>query len=382
MTLADPIRFLIGLALLVWGAERLVRGASSFARRLGVPPLVIGLTVVAFGTSSPELAVSIGSSLSDRPEIALGNVVGSNIFNVLLILGASALITPLAVSARLVRFDVPVMIGVSALVLLLALNGTIGRVDGVLLLATGALYFFLLYRGARANHQAGPTPGVPPKAASEPTTTASSSGAPVRRGPAAGGLFRDILAVVLGLAFLFLGTHWLLKGAIAIATALGVSPLIIGLTIVAAGTSLPELVTSIAAAARKEQDIAVGNVVGSNVFNLLFVLGAAATLSGGLAVERETLQLDLPVMLAVAVACLPVFFTGSRIGRWEGLLFLAYYVAYMTFVALESLAPAVAPAFKAVMLGLVVPLTAVTLGVIAWRQWHATRRERGSGEPV
>lgn len=370
MTLADLVRFLVGLALLVWGAERLVHGSSSLARRLGVRPLVIGLTVVAFGTSSPELAVSLGSGVAGRPEIALGNVVGSNIFNVLLILGISATITPLVVSARLVRFDVPVMIGVSALTLLLALDGRIGRTDGVFLLAIGTAYFYLLYRTARRSAvTAGQWPAYPPAAAGTP-------GGPERR-PAP---FGDIAAVVFGIAFLVLGAHWLLQGAVAIATAMGVSPLIVGLTVVAAGTSLPELAASIAASARREQDIAVGNVVGSNVFNLLIVLGLAALLSGGLDVERETLQLDLPVMLAVAVACLPVFFTGSRIGRWEGVLFLAYYAAYVTFVALESLAPAVAPAFRNVMLGLVVPLTAVTLGVIAWRQWYGARRPQRNEE--
>ncbi|MEJ2185562.1 MAG: calcium/sodium antiporter [Gemmatimonadota bacterium] len=371
MTLADLVRFLVGLALLVWGAERLVRGSSSLARRLGVRPLVIGLTVVAFGTSSPELAVSLGSGVAGRPEIALGNVVGSNIFNVLLILGVSATITPLVVSARLVRFDVPVMIGVSALTLLLALDGRIGPTDGAFLLSIGAAYFYLLYRTAR---RSAVTTGQWP--AYQPATDAGTPGRPERR-PAP---FGDIVAVVLGIAFLVLGAHWLLQGAVAIATAMGVSPLIIGLTVVAAGTSLPELATSIAASARRERDIAVGNVVGSNVFNLLIVLGLAAVLSGGLDVERETLQLDLPVMLAVAVACLPVFFTGSRIGRWEGVLFLAYYAAYVTFVALESLAPAVAPAFRNVMLGLVVPLTAVTLGVIAWRQWYGARRPQRNEE--
>lgn len=359
MTLADAVRFLVGLAFLVWGAERLVRGSSSLARRLGVHPLVVGLTVVAFGTSSPELAVSIGAGMAGRPEIALGNVVGSNIVNVLLILGLSATITPLVVSARLVRFDVPVMISVSALTMLLALDGRIGRLDGVLLLATGAAYFFILYRTARLTGNDAP-PGA---------------GAPATPLPS---LRQNLLAVGLGLALLILGAHWLVLGAVAVATALGVSPLIIGLTVVAAGTSLPELATSIAASARREQDIAVGNVVGSNVFNLLIVLGFTALLSRDLVVPRETLQLDLPVMLAAAVACLPVFFTGSRIGRWEGLLFLAYYAAYITFVALESLAPAIAPAFRDVMLSLVAPLTAITLGVIAWREW-AARRRRANG---
>ncbi|MEJ2217435.1 MAG: calcium/sodium antiporter [Gemmatimonadota bacterium] len=369
MTLADAVRFLVGLAFLVWGAERLVRGSSSLARRLGVPPVVLGLTVVAFGTSSPELAVSIGAALAGRPEIALGNVVGSNIVNVLLILGLSATVTPLIVSARLVRFDVPVMISVSALTMLLALDGRLGRLDGVLLLVTGAAYFFVLYRTARlTGDDSAPRAGAP---ATRPPRHKHDT----KRPPS---LLRILFAVGLGLALLILGAHWLLRGAVAIATALGVSPLIVGLTVVAVGTSLPELATSIAASVRREQDIAVGNVVGSNVFNLLVVLGTVAVLSGDLVVERETLQLDLPVMLAVAVACLPVFFTGSRIGRWEGLLFLAYYAAYIAFVALESLAPAIAPAFRDAMLGLVVPLTAITLAVIAWHEWVA-RRRRANG---
>jgi len=347
------VLFVLGLGLLVAGAEALVRGSAGLAGRFRIPPLVVGLTVVAFGTSSPELAVSLSAALKGQADIALGNVVGSNIFNVLFILGVSALITPLVVARQLVRLDVPVMIGVSALTLLLAWNGRVSRLEGVVLLVGIVLYTAWLVRLARAG-RAEPGEGV------------------VGRGDP---LALQLVLIVAGLALLVLGSRWLVGGAVAIAKAFGLSELIIGLTIVAAGTSLPEVASSVIAAIRGQRDIAVGNVVGSNIFNLLCVLGvSAAAAPGGVAAARPALAFDLPVMIAVALACLPIFLTGHRIERWEGGLFLAYYIAYTLFLVLDAQDHDAAPLFGAFMLAFALPLTAITLTVVAIRVLRAAPR--------
>ena len=347
MTLA---LFLLGLALLLVGAELLVRGASRLAASLSIPPLVIGLTVVAFGTSAPELAVSVGGALAGRGDIAFGNVVGSNIFNVFFILGLAALVAPLTVSEKLVRLEVPLMIGVSLLLLVLGRNGLIGRGEGVLLMILGAAYTVVQVRAGRRQGEAqDPAAGDPP----------------------VGSRWRSVVLVVVGLALLVLGARWLVEGAVALARSLGVGELIIGLTVIAAGTSLPELATSVMASLRGERDLAVGNVVGSNIFNILWVLGATSAISTeGVRVPAEAWRLDLPVMVAAAVVCLPIFFTGFVISRWEGGLFFACYLGYTLLLVLTALA---APAFDtfrlAILGGLILP--AVLLhGAFALKEWR------------
>lgn len=332
--------FAAGLLLMIFGAELLVRGASRLAAAVGLSPLVIGLTVVAFGTSAPELAVSLRSTLSGQDSVALGNVIGSNTFNVLFILGLSALITPLAVSSQLVRLDVPVMIAASLGVIGLALDGGIGRIDGLLLCAG-----FVAYTAALL---------LAPKGDKGEAAESSET----RR-------LTPTLQVLGGLALLVLGSNWMVAAAVAMATTLGVSELVIGLTIVAAGTSMPEVVTSVVASLRGERDIAVGNIVGSNLFNLLAVLGVAAVAApGGVAVEPSVLRFDLPVMAAVAVVCLPIFFTGMAIDRWEGAVLLGYYAAYTAYLVLAATGHAALPAFSSGMLWFVIPLTALTLVVL------------------
>ena len=308
--------FLAGLAALVMGAEWLVRGASHLAAIVGVSPLVIGLTVVAFGTSSPELAVSVQAAWSGQADLSVGNVVGSNLFNVLFILGISAVITPLAVNYQLLRLDVPVMIVVSVLTLVLGWDGAISRLDGALFVAGLVVYMAWLIRTSRrelAAEQQASTLDTPPSE---------------RWGQQ---VLTDLALIAVGLGLLVLGSHWLVQGAVAIATALGVSQLVIGITVVAAGTSLPEVAASVAAAVRGERDIAVGNVIGSNIFNVLAVLGISSLVtSGGVPVSAAALDFDIPVMVATAIACLPVFYTGGTISRWEGVLFLGYYGIYST----------------------------------------------------
>ncbi len=351
-----------GLVILTIGAELLVRSASALASTIRIPPVLIGLTVVAFGTSTPELVVSLQSSLTGQPDIALGNVVGSNIFNVLFILGLSALIVPLQVSHRLVRVEVPLMIGLSGLMALLALDGRIGRLDGLLL--TGGLVTWTGWTIIRA--RTGKQDDVAGEAAADSGTTPPHSWS------------RIALHIVLlsgSLILLVLGARWFTASAHSLARLFGIPELIIGLTVVAAGTSLPEAATSIVAAIRGERDIAVGNVVGSNIFNILGVLGMSSVAStGGIAVSPEALSFDIPVMVAVAVACLPIFFTGHLIARWEGGLFFFYSCAYTGYLIAAATSPAVSRTMEVIMAGMIIPLTVITLVITAAR---AFRRESG-----
>lgn len=341
----------IGLVVLTGGAEFLVRGAVRLAGAVGISPLVIGLTVVAFGTSAPELAVSLIAAIGGRGDVALGNVVGSNIFNVLFILGLSALIVPLAVAQQLLRIEVPLLIGVSILVLVFGIDGRIGRLEGIVLF--GLLIFYTAFSVRMSRRE---TREVREEYERE-------FGAPPESGRSSRG--RIVLAGVLaagGLALLVLGSHWFVGGAVVIAEQLGLGELVIGLTIVAAGTSLPEVATSIVAAVRGERDIAVGNVIGSNLFNLLCVLGLSGSIApAGVPVSADALAFDLPVMLAVAFACLPIFATGHRISRWEGALFLLYQGVYTTLLILAARGHASLRTPEIVGLVFVVPLGTIAV---------------------
>ncbi|MCI0480119.1 MAG: calcium/sodium antiporter, partial [Candidatus Dadabacteria bacterium] len=336
----------------------LVRGASRLASTVGISPLVVGLTVVAFGTSSPELAVSVIASVNDKADISLGNVIGSNILNVLFILGLSAVIVPLAVSRQIIRLDVPIMIICSVLVLLMGLDGSISRTDGILFTAGIIAYTAFLIRQSRKEKERPSDEFVKEYKANGKRT-----------------LLIDIALVAAGLGLLVLGSRWLVNGAVMIATYLGLSELIIGLTIVAAGTSLPEVATSVIASIRGERDIAVGNIVGSNIFNILAVLGISGIAApDGIAVPESVLRFDIPVMTAVAVACLPIFFTGNVIARWEGKLFMLYYAAYTTYIVLDSTDHYFERTFAFGMIWFVIPLTAITLAVLVIRSIRRNRK--------
>lgn len=340
---------LVGLVLLAVGGEILVRGASRLAALAGISPLVIGLTVVAFGTSAPELAVSLKASYDGETDIAVGNVVGSNILNVLFILGLSALIAPLRVSSQLIRADIPLMIAASIAMLLLGLDGAISRLDGIGLFSGLLIYTGLtLLKSRKLNVLA-------KEQFKEEIERRLMKASALR-------VVWQFILIGAGLALLTGGARWLVDGATTLARLAGMSELLIGLTIVALGTSLPEAATSVLASLRGERDIAVGNVVGSNIFNILCVLGlSASVVPHGVQVSTTALRLDIPIMIGVAVACLPIFFTGHLIARWEGGLFLAYYVAYTIYLILDETAPAVSHTFGFVMLSAVVPLTAVAL---------------------
>nr|WP_298135730.1 calcium/sodium antiporter [uncultured Pseudomonas sp.] len=362
MTLMTLVYLLAGLVLLVAGAEVLVRGAAKLAAQFGIPPLVIGLTVVAFGTSAPETAVSVQAAFNNSGDLAIGNVIGSNIANVLLILGMTALVAPLIVSRQLIRLDVPIMIGASLVVYALAWDGSLSRLDGALLFAGVLGYTTFLIISSRKD-----------KTAAADDEFAKEFGLDEAPKPHATAINLGLL--IAGLVLLVAGSNFLVEGAVGLARALGLSELVIGLTVVAIGTSLPELATSIMAAIKGERDIAVGNIVGSNIFNLLCVLGLASLVSpSAIPVAANALAFDFPVMIAVAVACLPIFFSGYRINRWEGLLFLAYYLAYTAYLVLSSTGRPFAAVFGDALLGYALPLTAVTLVIIAGRSWHRHRQ--------
>ncbi|WP_223516482.1 calcium/sodium antiporter [Pseudomonas sp. GL-B-19] len=349
------IELLSGLVLLIAGAELMVRAAVRLAARWHVRPLIIGLTIVALGSSAPQMAVSLQATLAENADIAVGSVIGSSIFNILVTLGLSALIIPLRVSRQLVRLDIPLMIGASLLVFVLAWNEELTRTDGVILLAALALYLSLLLRQSR--HSARPT-----------------SSDPLSRPPP---WFVSLLMIVAGLAMLIYAGHLLLGAAVEVATDLGLSERIIGLTIVAVSTSLPELATSLIAALRGEREIAVGNVIGSNLFNLLGVLGVTALIAPSpLSVSPNALDFDLPVMLGVAVFCLPLFYTGYRVTRAEGLLCLGLYLAYGLHVVSFTTGMPLAAKLEHLMLFFVLPALVAFLlftSLLAWRRQHHKR---------
>ncbi|SFD46550.1 calcium/sodium antiporter [Streptomyces aidingensis] len=372
MDLLDAGRIVAGLVLLIVGGELLVRGASALARRAGISALVVGLTVVSVATSSPELAVTLGAVLRDEPGLAVGNAVGSNIANILLILGVCAVVTPLLVRRRLVRLDLPLMAALSAALLLMALDGRIGAWDGIVLLAAMAGYLALTVVTGRREAAAGAAGDSP----------AAGAGAPADDPPLP--VPRSLLLVAGGVGLLVLGANLLVEGAVNAATAAGVSSLVVGLTVVAVGTSLPELAVSVIAVRRGERDLAVGNVVGSNIANIGLILGLPAVLSGdGLPVPDAAAALDIPLMLAAAVALLPIAFTGFSVARWEGALFLGLYTAYTAYVVLAATEHDALDGFTAAMAWFVLPLVAMTLIAVTAYEFgrRAGRPGPDPGEP-
>jgi len=348
-----------GLALVVVGAELLVRGAARAAAALGVPSLLIGLTVVAYGTSSPELAVSLSAGAAAQPDLALANVVGSNIFNVLAILGLAALLAPLMASAEVVRREIPLMLLVTVGAMVLGADGRLGRGDGLLLVAGLAAVTIGQVRAARR--------AVRARRRASTTATAAATR------PARAGLLLDALFVGVGLTALVVGAGWLVDAAIAIALDLGVGEVVIGLTIVAAGTSLPELATSVVAALRGERDLAIGNVVGSNVFNLLGILGLASLAApAGLTVAPQVFGLDAWVALGAAALLLPLARTGSALVRWEGAVLVLAYAAYLAAVVAIALGRLAIPA-----VGIGVAVAGLPLAAAAAVIARSARRRRG-----
>lgn len=345
--------FIAGLVILIVGADLLVRGAARLAAAFGVSPLVIGLTIVAIGTASPEIAVSLQAAVTGQGDLTLGNVLGSNIFNILFILGITALLAPIVIAQQLIRKDAPIMLGVSLLALGLASDGNLGFGDGMVLLSGMVVYVVFALWQSRLESKKVQDEYAEEFAAKEPLTTQN--------------MLLNMFFILAGLGLLVWGSRWLVDSAVFIAKALGVSELVIGLTIVAVGTSLPEVATSIIAALKGESDIAVGNAVGSNIFNLLGVLGLGALLAPqGISVVERVLRLDYLVMVFVALICLPIFYIDNRISRVEGTLLLGYYVLYVTYVILQASKSSTLPAVT-LFITFFASITFVALVVVAVR---------------
>ncbi|MFZ2235549.1 MAG: calcium/sodium antiporter [Dokdonella sp.] len=342
--------FFAGLIALTAGAELLVRGASKMALSFGISPLVVGLTIVAFGTSTPEVAVSVGAILDGQTDIAVGNVVGSNIFNLLFILGVSALVAPLVVNIQLIRQEVPILLGASLLLLVFSLDGRVGVAEGIILFSLLVVYTVFLVVQSRRETQ-------------EARDEYAGEFQPSSKGGWDGRLPVQIGLIVLGLTLLVVGAGWLVSSAVVFAKALGVSDVMIGLTIVAVGTSIPDAATSLMAAIKGERDIAVGNVVGSSTFNILGCVGVSGLASGeaGLLIPPSLMAFDIWVMVAAALACLPVFITGREIARWEGGVFLGLYAGYLIYLILVEQHSAALSWYSTAMTGLVLPLAVIAL---------------------
>ena len=376
----------VGFVLLIGGGEVLVRGAGGLAATLGISPLVVGLTVVAFATSAPEFAVSVDAALSGYPGLAVGNVVGSNIANILLILGLTAIVAPLVATSRIVRVDIPIMVLFSLVLLLVALDGTISFLDGLLLFAGLVAYVVATIvisrkqsggRAAAASKEPVGDGAVDDSSGSDSADETRSSGV-----AASHPVLVSSALVIVGVVMLVVGARLLVTAASDLAAAWGMSDLVIGLTVVAVGTSLPELATSMVAAIRGERDLAIGNIVGSNMFNIGAVLGMTSLIAP-IEIAAGAIRFDLPIMLAVSLALLPIAFTGLAIARWEGVLFTGFYAAYIAYVVLQAADHDALGPFSAAMLWFVIPITALWLIVLATYELGVLRgRAQTRGRPV
>ncbi|MBN1687738.1 MAG: calcium/sodium antiporter [Candidatus Omnitrophica bacterium] len=296
-----------GLACLFLGAEILIKGASRLASLLGIKPIIIGLTIVAFGTSAPEAVVSIYAALQSKPDIAMGNIVGSNIFNIAFILGVSAMVRPLKVDSLSLKREMPFVVASAVLLWVLGRDGVLGRVDGIILFSIFAIFIWVCFLNKGVNHEEKRSPVHP------------------------NGKFLHGIQIVVGLSVLVLGANLFLTGAVGLARVVGLSELIIGVTLVAAGTSLPELATSVIAAWRKQDDISIGNISGSNIFNILFIISIVAIISP-LSVSQPFIARDIPVMIIISLVMLPIMKTGFIISRLEGFFLALCYVGYIIWL--------------------------------------------------
>ncbi|MGP9622054.1 MULTISPECIES: calcium/sodium antiporter [unclassified Corynebacterium] len=322
---------LAGFAVLVVGGELLVRGASALSARMGISPMVVGLTVVAIGSSLPELAVGVDAAVRGSPGLVTGNIVGTNIVNLLLVLGLAAAIQPIITARQMLRLDLPAVAAAAVLLLVLSFGGSLTWPAGLLLLLVGVAYTatILWYtkrsRAQELSRQAAKVDAA--HAAHAETQHAPPAG--WRRGAV------DVVLLLGGIALVILGADWLVTGAVDIASELGVSDALIGLTIVAVGTSAPELVTTVVATLRGQASMAVGNLIGSSVYNIVFILGATVLVApDGIPVPDEVLRVDMLVLVAVSLLVVLMFRTGRKLSRWEGLLLVALYAVYLTYLVL------------------------------------------------
>ena len=316
--------FVLGLAALIAGAELFLKAVDRFGIKWGVSPMIMGLTVVAFATGAPELAISVKAALNDSADLVLGNIIGSNIANILLILGISGLITPLHIKQRIIRIDVPIVIAMSVGLYLLSLDGELSRFDGIFLLLGLLAYSIFTFWQVRKNK----VDIAELYEQEDPEELASG----------AWFYLKNLGILLAGLVMIVQGANWMVNSAVTIAQILGMSELVVGLTIVSIGTSLPEVATSMAAARKGNADMAVANVLGSNIYNVLLTLGLTIVIAPGvLEVSRNALLLDMPFMIAVAVGCIPIFLAGFDLTRTDAFLFLFYYTAYLSYLVLEAI---------------------------------------------
>ncbi len=317
MQISPEFSLIVGLIALLGGAELLVRSATKIALFFKLSPLVIGLTIVAFGTSAPEIAVALSGSFDNHIGLGFGNVIGSNIFNLLFILGLMAVFKPLRIVRKVVRVDIPLMIITSAGLLVLAMDGHLSKIEGAIMLLGLVLFtVFTLRQGKKEENDF------------------NKDFRESRKSISRGTLTLQFIILLLSIILLGWGSDRVVDSSVVIARELGIDEFIIGLTIIAVGTSLPELVTSLMALAHRRCDLAVGNIVGSSIFNILGVVSVMTLVSsGGVTVTANNLSMDLPVLLASSVVCLPIFFSGYRISRLEGIFFIIYYLVYIVFFA-------------------------------------------------
>lgn len=312
MPLSNTILLIVGLAALILGGELLVRGASRIALRLKISPLVVGVTIVAFGTSAPELLISIQAALAGSPDIAMGNVIGSNICNLALVLGITALITPIPVNSDSLKIDWPMTMGCSLLLFFLVQEGYVNDYEGIGFVIILAIYLFFIIRRSRKKHIA------PEDLGFEVDVPKSNSKKD---------LFKNISLIIIGGAALYFGSDWFVNSAKDLALFMGISERVVGITVVALGTSLPELVTSVVAASKKQTDLALGNLLGSNIFNILSILGITSLISD-IKVSEIILNVDMIWMLGITLLILPFMAINRTFDRYEGLVMVGVYVYY------------------------------------------------------
>jgi len=320
----SALLLLFGLVALIAGAELVVRCGSRLARRIGIPPIVVGLTVVSLGTSAPELAVGIDAVSSGAGSLAVGNIAGTNIVNLLLILGLSAMIRPISLGLQTLKLDLPAMAVAAVLLSLLALDGSLSVLDGVLMFSLAIVYSLLLLVAVRRE--------------SARVLEEFAEEYPEARRGGVGPTVVQLLGLLAGIVVIVVGADWLVDGAVDIAEAAGVSDAFIGLTIIAIGTSAPELATTIISTIRGDRDIAIGNLIGSSTYNLTIIMGASLFFAPGFVpLGPDLIYIDLPAMALVSLVCIPVFLTGRRVSRAEGIAFVTAYAAFLTYLLLTRL---------------------------------------------
>jgi cation:H+ antiporter len=340
--------FVLGLVGLITGAELCLKAVDHFGLKWGVSPLIMGLTVVAFATGAPELAISIKAAFSGSADLVLGNIIGSNIANILLILGITAIISPINITRRVIRIDVPIVITISVVVYLMSIDGGLSTVDGVILLMGFLAYSYFTYVQIKNNSNEEEKEGETFQYHLSPDELEKGTFFYIKNG----GL------LLIGLALIVLGSNWIVDSAVIIARILGLSELVIGLTIISIGTSLPEVATSLSAARKGNADIAVANVMGSNLYNVLLTLALTLIIAPNvLEVSKDAITLDLPFMVLVSMACIPIFIAGFNLTRVDGALFLSYYVTYLTYLVLNAINSPIVSTMQGVILYAAIPLT-------------------------